>query len=183
MRMCAGWLEPGVPPVRSDRQIALRIAGLGIIPAGGQAVETVGEPSEAGRFGYTVNHWSRANVPGLPPILRMENARRSGSAGGEPDLVFAARDKRGVAGGEGPFVGKCGRRRTARPSLPAISSLCQDHESPRPPGRRAPLRCLHPKMPGHRRSRPHPDSKITATSARPHPRSCKFGICHPARYS
>src|SRR5262249_14202469 len=61
-------------------------------------------------------------APGAAAIGGMEDASGAGAAGDVPDLVHAADEEAGIAGGEGAFTGQRGRRLLALPMGSGVRS-------------------------------------------------------------
>src|SRR5207248_6191999 len=84
------------------RSRAVRFA---VVAADDHAVVPVpeGDRERTGRLDPG-EEWGLADRPGLPPVVGAEHPRRLGPAGAEPDVVLAAGDEAGAAGGEGTFL-------------------------------------------------------------------------------
>ena len=87
---------------------ALRVVGLAVIAADDHAV-IAGRGTRSRRCRRTRRPAAigvSLTLPVPAPVRRVEDPGRLGPARAEPDVVLAARDEAGAAGGEGPLVGQ-----------------------------------------------------------------------------
>src|SRR5262249_31173008 len=67
-------------------------------------------------------------LPSLAPVLGTKDPRRLGPAGREPDVLLAAGDEAGAAGGEGSLARQGRRQSLCRERLPAGAAVRGDNQ-------------------------------------------------------